>query len=195
MPTVFKNMDDIRKYVQNNFHTGAKFLNNQSLRDVMKEEADRLKDIVLKKIDDYYDSKPVPSVYDRTHNLKNTVEVSPVELKGGLLSISVFFNDDAYYDSVVWNRNRGSFDEEGFVPILISEGWTWRGEHDSKPYFTEYEGFPFGEMAIEEYNKSNPYGFAISLVKEYEGERGSFNYGEVFTGESSIMTSVYATGY
>ena len=142
--------------------------NGRRVEDNLRLEAKRLYKCIQKYIDDYYNSYEPKSNYERTFRFKEALyaeDFVDIKTKGNVLQITIRFNSDlAYHPSVA-----GGID--GYVPLLINDGWCWNGWEDRPDdHFHKYSGFHFLEKGIEEWNATNKFGFTVTLDKRYEGD-------------------------
>lgn len=160
-----RNLKDLEKVLSKAQPKNIKLSNGQNLYQLLEEEGKRLYKLVKKYIDKYYSSYH-PNVYERTYRFKQSLRISPVKLENNSLAVEVYFDDAyAYHPSVLGGK-------DGYVPLLINDGWRWKDISKAPYRFSHYEGFNFVERAIEEYNKTNPHGLKIKVIKrDYKGER------------------------
>ena len=157
MPT-FKNVDQLNKWIQKNA-MNLTLDNGKTLKDILKEEASRLKEIIKKNIQAYYDSY-IPTTYSRTMGLLNSLRVDAVKKDGNNISVRLWFDENAIHPSVIDSEKW----DDGFVAILIDTGWqVSQGSHMNIPHFGFQEGAHFIENSVKEYNANNQYGFKISV--------------------------------
>lgn len=155
MPS-FRNMADLNRYLKTRAGD-VKMSDGRDLKTVLADEAVRLKGLVRKHIWLWYQSYS-PVEYERTHNLVNTVRIAPVKQNGDEISVRVYFDhDEATYPSVFPGG------EEGFVPILIDQGWRVKKDVWFRDIhmFGHFEGAGFVAAAVAEYNANNPFGFKV----------------------------------
>ncbi len=157
MPS-FRNLKDLEKYIIKTQGNKIKLSNNKTIMKIMQEEGNRLKDLIQKYIDEYYDSY-TPTQYKRTYSFKNSLRIETVKQEGDILSVRIYFDESmAFYESLFGG-------EDGYVPRLIDEGWTWKDTTAGAYRLSNYEGFGFVDKAISEYEKDNPYGFKIEVMR------------------------------
>lgn len=163
----FESWRDIEKFVESELGFGLNIVDGKPLKTILQEEQARLRRILKEEVANYYRSYS-PTTYKRTYEMMKSITTSMVMVENGFLTASIYFDEKAYKPSVI-----GKTHEEGFTPILINEGWSWRDENlppDPIEHFHyRNEGFRFGEKTVERYNKENPYGFILTLIKEYNG--------------------------
>lgn len=139
----------------------SKNIKNIGLDKVIEAEGQKLFKLVQKYINAYYNSYS-PSMYDRTDGLKDSLRIESFN-KDGLFGMRIYFDHTlATHPSVLGGK-------DGFVPILINDGWQWSNGRTEPYRFVRYEGYGFIEKAIAEYNKSNKYGLQIRVRKKYNG--------------------------
>jgi hypothetical protein len=114
---------------------------------LLLKESMRLKEILDKNIIDYYSSYN-PTEYKRTFDFKYSVRIK----QNGASSMIVYFADE----NVIRDGD--------YLPELLNYGW---GEvNQGRYHYDWYLGFHFIEKTIDEYNKSNPYGFKVILHRK-----------------------------
>ena len=146
---------------QGGMQKNPKFSTGKDLRAVLLDEAEKLKKLIQKYIDAYYSSYS-PSLYTRTYDFQNSLRIETVKQEGTMLSVKIYFDPTLATHPSVFGQ------EDGFVPILINDGWQWKNGKTEPYRFARYEGYQFVEKAIDEYNKNNDYGFTIRVVKKYK---------------------------
>lgn len=149
MPPVRSIEEQIKKMLESR-------LSDEELVPILKSEAERLKGLIQKYIEQYYASYE-PSVYRRTNNLRNSVRVNT---KVYNRSIDVYFDEDQNWDPGVING------PTGFVPILIDAGWRVKSDvwFAKKWHFGFYEGYHFIQSAIDEFERTNQYKLHIEVI-------------------------------
>lgn len=126
---------------------------------ILKQEAERLKELIAKYIRLYYESySPRKYVRYNPYNMAQRLRVKPMREEKGF--IICFDEDFVWGESVV---SPGTM--YGFEPILIDTGWQVNPKVTfSNVYrFGYYEGYHFIEKAIQEFNKDNPYGIGVKI--------------------------------
>lgn len=114
---------------------------------LLLKESMRLKEILDKVIMDYYSSY-TPKVYERTFDFKYSVRIK----QNGNSSMIVYFADE----NVIRDGD--------YLPTLLDEGWGTQNQ--GRYHYDWYEGFNIIEKTVNEYNKSNPYGFKVIVHRE-----------------------------
>lgn len=154
---------------------------SKSVDKILKEQADYLKELVIKHLRDYRDGLP-PKKYRRTGSLEKSVKVSTtIKYINGKMAAYVFFNEKALHRSGfgVWSvkKGRGKYDDDiqnfGSQKSVNTAHLLDRGYSVKKPvWFRDYENFGqreggyFVEKAISEFNKTNKYGIVIDIDKD-----------------------------
>lgn len=137
---------------------------DDAVDETLKSEAERLKGMIQKYIDEYYASYK-PRVYHRRNGLKNGLRID-TEVKNR--SISIYFDDNT-----VWGESYQTHDKPfGFEPILIDAGWLvhsrtpkqYKSTRDPVYRYDYYEGYHFLQSALDEFEKDNPYGLHIEII-------------------------------
>jgi hypothetical protein len=164
VPT-FRNLDDLKNYFNNN-STNVPLANGRDIEQIIKQEANKLRDFVRQEILLYYESYE-PKEYVRTEGLLNSLRVDAVKNEGDALSVRIWFAEAATHPSVL-----GEGQDAGFTPILIDQGWhVKRGWHKDIPHFGFQKGSHFIRNAVKKYNRDNKYGFKIAAYyKSPDGE-------------------------
>lgn len=131
-------------------------LTGKDAKQILEREANRLKAILDKWIQAYYDSY-TPTQYKRTYKFLNSVRVGVVKEELGRLVVNVEFNDDMVTR------------DEAYLPLLLDKGWN-QEDRSGAYHFDWYLGFHFIRKAINEYNKTNNLGVKVTAYlngKEY----------------------------
>lgn len=134
--------------------------NGVSWADILKSETNRLKQFIQNELDMAYMSY-YPKVYHRTGLFQQSLFVDDaisVSASGKQLTMNVKFNDLAWHDSL-WNGS------SGYLPVLWSEGWSWKDQSDPRERFTYWNGNHFLKNAIEKYNNDNSYGIVAKIER------------------------------
>ena len=122
----------------------------------MKQAGELLKSILIKNIEIFY-SDHTPSFYDRTFNFINSLQMkNPVKDGDGIIT-EIYFDDTANHPSVTGGQ-------EGFVPILIDQGY--KDKSLNPPEFLGYAGNHFIEKSIEEFLSKSDFKFKITVHYE-----------------------------
>lgn len=138
-------------------------LSDEELVPILKSEAERLKGLIQKHIDEYlasYSPKGSWNYSRKWGTLKDCLLVNP---KVYNRSIDVYFDEDKAWGESVIDLNKWGW---GFKPILIDQGWQ---VGDDVPFrhvyrFGWYEGYHFLQRAIDEFQNTNPYGLHIEVI-------------------------------
>ena len=132
-----------------------------TLEEILRNEAQRLKDCIQKFIDEYYGSYS-PSVYSRTFRFQRSLSVDDVvevDVTQNQMRIYLLFDNNlAYHPSAFRNG------QNGYVPVLINYGWQWKNDKIHKEHLSYYNGFNFVEKGIALYEQSNPYHIKMSVI-------------------------------
>lgn len=134
-----------------------KYDDGKTINAALRSEAKRLKQLIEKYIQQYYDSY-YPIEYDRTGAMGKAVRV---ETNIDDLHIAVYFDDSAYHPSVFNSQYLR------FVPTLMDSGWAWKNQTVSIYRFSFFEGEHFIQKAIDEFNQNNKYKFNITVESSY----------------------------
>ncbi|MGI5927650.1 MAG: hypothetical protein ACOX8A_10835 [Thermacetogeniaceae bacterium] len=140
-------------------------------KEIMKCAID-LRDQIRREIGRYYRSYQ-PVVYKRTYRLARSVVIQRDPVNGVYVT---FDSERAHRRSII---HPDDDNQVGYVPILINNGWMWRGvarKLFSKslilpPYrFAYFIGDGFIERAVKEIKKKYPK-INIEIVKTFNGKR------------------------
>lgn len=154
-----------------------KFENGRTVKQVLKDEADRLRDCIQKYIDEYYNSY-APTIYARTMGFRKSLyvdDIADIETKGNTISISLRFNTalatHPNLDNVFIHEGDGIFGSyikdkhESFVPVFMEYGWHAKKLESMIGYpvyrLTYFEGIHAIEQGIRDFNQTNPYNLKI----------------------------------
>ena len=175
----FNNLADIEKYVKQNIKT-VKLSNGKTMEQIIKEEAERLAKIIRKKIGEMYLSYS-PTVYERTMDLINSLQVDSVVTKNGELSIRVYFDDSANKPSVFndpkYHGPGTTQYDDGYTAVLMNFGWrVGSGWHRDIEGFGYRQGSRFVEQGIEEWQKGNHIGLNVMVRVNAPGITGEWNF-------------------
>ena len=156
-------MSDIRKQLKNLDVSKLKMANGNTVQNELKKHARILADCILEELDKVYSSYS-PSVYQRTYDLYNSVEIDDVVkvevgARGTTLSMRVYFDDGAIHS--------GLFGDSVNVAELINNGWTVKKDVWFKDiyHFGYFDGAHFIEKAIQKYKSkiSNPFDIQVNF--------------------------------
>ena len=149
---------NIEKYLKNINPLDLKYKNtNLTYRQILQKETRRLKDILQKKIEDYYNSYS-PTVYKRGQhggNLRDALsvdDVCTVSANGMKLIMNININENAIHNSILDDSEANAF-------WLINDGW------QDVYRFGYYEGAHFVEDAVEEFESTSKYGIKVEVVR------------------------------
>lgn len=157
---------NIEKYLKNINPLDIKYKNtNLTYRQILKNETKRLKDILQKKIEDYYNSYS-PKVYDRGNhggNLRYSLSVDDicsVSANGMKLIMNININENAIHNSILDDSEANAF-------WLINDGWQVKKDVWFKDIyrFGYYEGAHFVEDAVEEFERTSKYGIKVQIIR------------------------------
>lgn len=157
-------MANLEKYLKSINPLDIKYKGtNLTYRQILQKESNRLKNLIQKNIEDYYNSYP-PVLYKRGNhggNLHNTLSIDDAcDISVNGMTITIKVNDNAIHDSI-----NGDHDSNAFW--LMNDGWSVKEDVWFKDieHFGYFEGAHFVENAIEEFNKTNRYGIKVEVVK------------------------------
>jgi len=143
----------------------VKLANGKDMKQIMKEEGQRLYDLIKEEIDNYYNSYS-PSIYIRSYRLKEALRVDTVQQEGNKLTIRVYFDSGLSVHSSIFND-----DDVGDAAILINYGWKVKSDKvPDYPRLKYYEGDGFLNRAINRFNSINLYGLKVHVHSEWDGQ-------------------------
>lgn len=160
----FKSISDMMKYY-NSPKSQADLIDDTKIKTSLAEASKLLERILREKVQEYYDSYE-PIKYKRTYDFLNSIKISPIVREGNTYTFSVYFDQDIATHPSYFNG------EDGYVPILLNEGFSWKEENQPVPpihHLSYYEGFHFVEDAIKDFNKQNKWGLTLRKEAVYHG--------------------------
>lgn len=159
-------MINLKKHVKKINPLNIRYKNtNFTYRQILQNESRRLKNILQKHIENYYNSYS-PTVYHRGQhggNLLNSLsvdDVCTVSSNGMKLIMSINVNENAIHNSIIDNSEANAF-------WLMNDGWQVRKETWFKDVyrFGYFEGAHFVENAIEEFEQTSKYGIKVDVIR------------------------------
>lgn len=135
----------------------------KTLEQILRGEADRLKDMIQRYISEYYDSYQ-PSWYHRTGNFSrsfNVDDVVEIDVVNNEMRIYLLFNNDLAYHPSIFGGN------PGYVPLLLNYGFQWENDTIHREHLSYYGGFHFVEKGISDFKQDNPYHLKIKVINNY----------------------------
>lgn len=159
-------MASLKEQLKNLDLKQVKLTTNETLSNIMANEAKRLYGLIQQEIDNYYKSYH-PIIYNRTEGYRKSLyaeDIANIKVVGNSLEIGVGFNE-----SLATHENlfEGHY---SFVPLLMERGWIAKRLEDKYGVierFTRFDGIKAVERAIEEFNRTNKYGIIINADKFY----------------------------
>jgi len=142
--------------------TQLRLKNGMTMEQILRQEAERLKQCIQNRIDEFYDNHDPSGEYERTFAFQQSLTVDDVleiDIENNKLKIYLLFDDDLAYHPSLWGGNLG------FVPALIYYGWSWKNDTIHRRYFSYFEGFDYLGLGIQDYEQNNPYGIIIDYPK------------------------------
>lgn len=139
--------------------------NGMTLEQVLKQEAQRLKDCIQNRIDEFYsDSNHTPSgQYQRTFAFRQSLKVDDVvqiDVVGNQIKINLLFDNDLAWHPSLWGG------DQSFVPAAIYYGWQWENDTIHRRYLSYFEGFDYIGLGVSDFEQNNPYGIKINYPKK-----------------------------
>jgi len=136
-----------------------KLPNGRTIESQIKQEAERLKQLLQSEIDRWY-SAYSPVVYPRSYNMRNSLyidDVVNITSSGNQLTISIKFSDNAYHKSL-WSNE--------YVNVLYLENYGYsvsKGWHKDVPYFGYRSPGSYLEEAVDTFNSTSDLGFKAKI--------------------------------
>lgn len=138
---------------------------NLTYRQVLQNEARRLKDLIEEYIKDYYSSYS-PKIYKRGQfggDLLNSLtvdDVCTISSDGKRMNITITINDNAIHNSILDGSEANAF------WLLNDERKVKKNVWFKDVYrFGYYEGAHFVEDAVEEFERTSKYGIKVEVVR------------------------------
>lgn len=153
----FSKLSDLSKHLSK---TGA----GVGLDKLLAQAGKELVTLIQKQFDLYYASHK-PTSYKRLHKLRNAVRIDIVRRVGNALQIRIYFDDKMAYHKSIFGDNH----PDGYVIWLIEKGWSWKKNKKRIHRLSYYEGFQPIKKAIQEFSRTNKYGFEIKVTTPYGG--------------------------
>lgn len=149
--------------------------NKKNIKQELGEQSVYLKQLIDKYLKDYRRSF-VPSEYERTGSLEQSVVVSDIKSEGGSFVVYVYFNEKAVHrsgfgawgtltDNDKYGNDIQSFESDNSVNValLINNGYMVRKPvwFADIPNFGFRRGNGFIDKAVEEFNATNTLGIRL----------------------------------
>lgn len=138
----------------------VKMKNGLTLEETLKREADRLRDCIQARIDDYYENTP-EGEYKRTYRWQGSLyaeDIVDIRIVGNRLELSLLFHPSLANHPSLFGQG------DGYVPALMNDGWTAKKlerRFGVIEGFTRFEGIHYIENGIDDFNKTNTLGIHI----------------------------------
>lgn len=126
---------------------------------ILKSEANRLKNLIQENIQDYYSSY-APIRYRRTYKMSNALSVDDLcDIFSNNMTITIRINGNAIHNSII----DGSFSNALW---LVNSGWQVRDDvwFSSIYRFGYYEGAHFIESAVDEFKATTKYNIKVKII-------------------------------
>lgn len=163
VPT-FSNIGDLKKYLESSNGQNL-VLSSKGMQSLLMSEANRLKNCIQKRLDEYYNSYQ-PNRYERTDALKKALRVDDnvkVSFNNTMFSVKINFDEasveaDSLFSDTTYNK-----------AALINYGWQVKKDVWFKDieHFGWQRGFHFIEKGIDDFNQTNPYGIKVMIVRKH----------------------------
>lgn len=167
---------NLKSQLKNIDVTKLKFKNGKTYGQVMAEEANRLRDCIQRRLDEYMRTHPYryggvrAATYERTGALQNSLKVDDIlslKVTGKTMSLDIYFDDSGYHQSgdgiQGWNGNGETVN----TAYLLNYGYEVDKDVWFKdiPYFGYRPAGHFIEDGIADFEANNPYGIKIKVHK------------------------------
>lgn len=159
-------MTNLEKQLKNINPLDIKYKNtNLTYRQILQNEAKRLKSILQKNIEDYYNSYS-PAVYQRGQHGGNLLDslslddVCDISADGMKLTINININENAIHNSILDDSEANAF-------WLVNDGWKVKKDVWFKDVyrFGYYEGAHYVENAVEEFERTSKYRIKVDVIR------------------------------
>lgn len=160
---------NLKSQLKNIDVTKLKFKNGKTYGQVMVEEANRLRDCIQRRLDEYMHSYQ-PKMYKRTGALQNSLKVDDIlslKVTGKTMSLDIYFDDSGYHQSGDGIQGWDGNGETVNTAYLLNYGYEVDKDVWFKdiPYFGYRSAGHFIEDGIADFEASNPYGIKIKVHK------------------------------
>lgn len=148
----------------------VKMTNGKTVRQNLEIEINRLRDCIQDKLDDYMlREKSNNAMYIRTGKLQNSlkVDLTLVQVVNGVFQMKVEFDESGYHDSGDGIKGWDGNGEKVNTAYLFNYGYTVKKD----VWFKNIKNFgwrkpgKFIEDGIAEFNKNNPLGIKVDIIK------------------------------
>jgi hypothetical protein len=157
---VFNNLDALYKYLENDIV----FSLGMVAEDIKKILRDYIEENVYKAYSPYE--------YDRTYELLNCLDISPIKKIGDIYSFSIFFNTDKigmYNTDDRWNQHKSVFGYETWHGMPINELIPWFIENGTENSVWDRKGIYSIEYVKERLEKTDEH---LKMIKKILKSKG-----------------------
>ena len=160
----FTSLDQLSAYLSSQAGQSMVLSNGMSVQEMMIGEANKIKQLIQKYMDAYFDTHSNSGIYDRTGGLQGSMNVDnfvDINIASGVCKITIDFDSEAIKAYSIFNEEYTGYNKLE----LMDHGWEVRSDawfHDI-PNFGSFGGIHFLRDAINEYNSSNPYNLKIEV--------------------------------
>lgn len=140
----------------------SKIQNGSNWKQILKSESERLKQYIQDAIDETVYMSYYPKVYKRSYQFERSLYVDDfvdIDITGSTMTMYIKFNDVLAYHNSLWNGS------DGYLPILLDQGWSWHNSNVNIYRLSNFGGYHFLDQAIQNYNRDNPYGIIVKIEK------------------------------
>lgn len=150
----------MHNYVSKNDIPALYLTDKKTVKQVLMDEINRLKDLLQREINRWYAAYN-PIMYSRTYSMREAIKADNmvrVENAGSLLTVRLQYTDNVYHKSL-WS------DTSINTLYLLNYGYqVSRGWHKDIPYFGYRSPGGYLDDAIREFNQNSKLGFKASLI-------------------------------
>ncbi len=133
-------------------------LNGKTVKQDLKSEMNRLKNMIQHNIDKYVNSY-TPVQYERTGQFQKSIRIGDITVKDNQLSATIYFDDNAVFRRSGYGMDWAGNGQKVNILVLMD-----RGYKVTKPvYFRDIPNFGFRnaglfiESAIDDFNRTSPF--------------------------------------
>ena len=149
--------------------TKMKMSDGRTLSQTLYSEAQRLKDCIQFRIDDYRENYYVPVIYERTDKFIDSLcvyDIANVYVQGNRLCINLFFDNDKVMRKSGFGVWESETNEEVNIAYLLNYGYEVKKEvwfkdlHD----FGKRDGYHFVEDGIEDFLRTSKFDVQVNKI-------------------------------
>jgi hypothetical protein len=132
----------------------VKLSNGKTMRQILRDESNRLAGLIRKELELYFSLWPEPEGIPRTGDtLKSIQVVEPYFYNGGLVAGIKFDEELANHKSLF-----GSNYDDGYTPWLLSVGWDISDKVPNRGGVSKHPGTGWIDSCVSIFNSTSKYG-------------------------------------